>query len=506
MILLLGGTTETATIADSLAESGLAVLVSTLTATPLDRGNHPDIQQRTGLLDRTGMLSLIEERNIAAVVDATHPYAAEITAMASALCHELGIPYYRFSRPARTPKDAHVHAEPDHQAAARRACAAGSTVLLTIGSRNLEPYVEECRKTGSELYARVLPCNESMARCRDLGIPDTHVIAARGPFSVEENTALIVEHGITVLITKDSGDAGGVPAKIDAARGQGCAVVLVERPVSHDVGPVFDTVQQLVSAVAETCSRPFRLGTTSFILKDDILPNVRVLADMVDDVELLIFESGDLSPLPCDDVIEELSALAAQHGLSYTVHLPMDAWIGSEDERVRLQSVAKHIAVIRRFLPIQPAGFVLHCDLNEPRGDLENWRKTVGQSISEILKTGMSPDRLCIEILDYPFEWVEPVVSEFDVSICMDLGHIIAAGRSVTECMDRYLDRTKVVHLHGVYDARDHRSLATLSPGSLDQILSRLVNDNRRDRVVTLEVFDRTAFEESLALIKEHTS
>ena len=118
----------------------------------------------------------------------------------------------------------------------------------------------------------------------------------------------------------------------------------------------------------------------------------------------------------------------------------------------------------------------------------------------------MSPDRLCIEILDYPFEWVEPVVSEFDVSICMDLGHIIAAGRSVTECMDRYLDRTKVVHLHGVYDARDHRSLATLSPGSLDQILSRLVNDNRRDRVVTLEVFDRTAFEESLALIKEHTS
>ncbi|MDP6524818.1 MAG: cobamide remodeling phosphodiesterase CbiR [Kiritimatiellia bacterium] len=504
MILLLGGTTETAAIADGLANSGLPVLVSTLTQTPLNRGKHPNVQQRTGTLESAGMKALVKDSNITSVVDATHPYAAQVTETALHVCHELAIPYYRFNRPGRSENDAHIHAEPDHQAAAKKACKLGSVILLTIGSRNLEPYVEECRETGSELYARVLPCDDSLQKCRELGLPESHVIAARGPFSVDENEALIAEHGITVMVTKDSGDAGGVPAKIAAAKNRGCSLVFVERPIAHDSATDYETISSLVSAIVTAETRPFRVGTTSFILKDDILPNVRFLADKVDDIELLLFESDGQSPLPGEDVVEALASLATQHRLSYTVHLPLDAWIGSEDESVRSLSVAKHSAVIRRFLPLQPRGYVLHCRLNDPPGDLDRWREAVARSLDEILDAGIPPQRLCIEILDYPFEWIEPVVRAHGASICMDLGHVIAAGRSVTECIDQYLDRTEIVHLHGVDDKRDHRSLSKLPPDLLATILARLANDTKRDRVLTLEVFDRDTFEESLALIKEY--
>jgi len=504
VILLLGGTTEAPVIADSLAEAGMDVLVSSMTEAPGETEGHPDVEHRTGALDPSGMLELVKDRAIASIVDATHPYAAEVTETAMGICAELGIPYYRFNRPGGSHKAPHIVAEPNHRAAARRACSAGSVILLTIGSRNLEPYVEECRRVGCELFARVLPCDDSLVKCRQLGIAESHVIAARGPFSVEENEALIAEHGITVLVTKDSGDAGGVPEKMAAAKNQDCSVVLVERPTSRQEVSVYNTVSALVAAVTDAEARPLRIGTTSFIIKDDILPNVRFLADKVDDVELLVFESDEQSPLPGEQVIEELGSLAERHGLSYTVHLPLDAWIGSEDESVRVRSVEKHRTVIGCFEPIHPRGYVLHCRLNEPVGDLDKWRERVGRSLDGILDGGMTPQLLCAEILEYPFDWIEPVVRARGVSICMDLGHVMASGRSVTDCMDRYLDCTSVVHLHGVEDGHDHRSLSAVAPDVRAAILSRLSNDTTRSRILTVEVFDRTAFEESLVLLEEY--
>ncbi len=503
MILLLGGTTETAAIANGLSQSGLHVLVSTLTETPLDRGTHPNVQQRVGALDAAGMQSLIKQRSITGVVDATHPYAAEVTKIAASTCRELNIPYCRFSRPGRSKDDGDIHAQPDHQTAAEKACALGSVILLTVGSRHLEPYVEACRRAKRELFVRVLPCEDSLSKCRALGIPGSHVIAERGPFSIEENVALIEKHGVTVLVTKDSGEAGGVPEKIAAAKLQDCAVVLVERPAANASTRTYDTVETLIAAVVSAHSRPFRIGTTSFILKDDILPNVQFLAEKVDDVELLVFESEEQSPLPGEEVIGALASLAAQHALSYTVHLPLDAWIGSSDEQVRLQSVAKHTAVIRRFEPLQPHGYILHVLSNGPTADLDAWRKAVGLSIAGILETGVAAERLCVEMLDYPFAWIEPVVRQHGLSICMDLGHLLDAGKSLTEAMDLYLDRTAVVHLHGVGE-RDHQSLAKIPSDLLSHILSRLANETTRNRVLTMEVFDRAAFEESLALVEEY--
>jgi precorrin-6A/cobalt-precorrin-6A reductase len=99
MLLLLGGTSQTAAVALELARRGYRVLVSKATDVPLDVGDHPHIETRCGALDDEGLAELIHSRGIAAVVDVTHPYAIEIHARARRVARVLGIPYLPLVRP-----------------------------------------------------------------------------------------------------------------------------------------------------------------------------------------------------------------------------------------------------------------------------------------------------------------------------------------------------------------------------------------------------------------------
>ena len=92
MILLLGGTSDTAPLAGRLAKAGLHVLVSTATDEDLQIGRHPNIRRRCGRLDRADLSDVIERNSILAVVDATHPYAREVRENARAVAATLGIP------------------------------------------------------------------------------------------------------------------------------------------------------------------------------------------------------------------------------------------------------------------------------------------------------------------------------------------------------------------------------------------------------------------------------
>jgi precorrin-6A/cobalt-precorrin-6A reductase len=133
----------------------------------------------------------------------------------------------------------------DHAEAARMVCEAGRPVLLTIGSKNVRPYAEAAQRAGVTLVARVLSHADSIQTCRDAGIADEHIITGRGPFSVEENRRLIRQFGIGVLVTKDSGEAGGVLEKLEAARLEGCRVIVVGRP-TQPMDNVFDNIADVV--------------------------------------------------------------------------------------------------------------------------------------------------------------------------------------------------------------------------------------------------------------------
>ena len=107
---------------------------------------------------------------------------------------------------------------------------------------------------------------------------------------------------------------------------------------------------------------PFRLGTTSYIWPDDILPNVVQLAPLVDDVELVLFESDEYgSNLPDAATIVELGRLAQAHDLTYTVHLPLDLQL-ADDDSTRHPSLEKARRVIERTRALDPFAYVVHLD------------------------------------------------------------------------------------------------------------------------------------------------
>ncbi|MCK5171784.1 MAG: precorrin-6A reductase [Planctomycetes bacterium] len=251
MILLLGGTSETPEIANLLAENGIEVLISNLTGSASGWELSGGIRLRYGGLDAGAMCGLIAEEGITAIVDAGHPYAEELHNNAVESCSRMNISYFRYERPGADYDGCDVEFADGHEDGAELAFRIGHRILLTTGSRNLAPYVQAARDTGSKLYVRVLPGEESTACCRDSGVDQDAIIAGLGPFTAKCNIELIKKHSIDVLVTKDSGLAGGVAEKLQAAGACGIKVVVIRRPVIRQkTGECFEVISELIEQVS----------------------------------------------------------------------------------------------------------------------------------------------------------------------------------------------------------------------------------------------------------------
>ena len=254
---------------------------------------------------------------------------------------------------------------------------------------------------------------------------------------------------------------------------------------------------------------PFRLGTTSYIIPDDILPNLRHLRGRVDDVELVLFESEAFCNLPSPGDVADMAHLAQEAGLSYTVHLPLDTRTGSADEGERTASVGKCRRVIECTRALDPFAWILHLHGDRrgdpPTAEPARWVEQHRRSLDELLDGGPAPGRICVETLDYDFGYVAGLVEALDLSVCLDIGHLLVAGRSVSAHVDRWLDRTRVFHVHGVRpDGVDHAHAGYLPDGVLEELTERLaVLQGDGARVVTLEVFGEEDFEQSMVVVQE---
>jgi len=243
----------------------------------------------------------------------------------------------------------------------------------------------------------------------------------------------------------------------------------------------------------------FRLGSTSYVYPADILPNVRKLAPLVDDVELVLFEVNERSRLPSPDVIAELDALAETHDLSYTVHLPLDLRLAASDEGQRSLSVDKARRVIRRTRPLAPWAYVVHLDGAEIAGEptpamLAQWRDRAARSLEALGQEAGDLRLLAVENLEsYDPAAFLSLLDRLPVSLCVDVGHFLKNGEDGLPFLRAHLDRTRVVHLHGARDGRDHRGLNLLPDGLLAELLDLLVKVEYRG-VLTLETFAERYF------------
>jgi adenosylcobalamin phosphodiesterase len=250
---------------------------------------------------------------------------------------------------------------------------------------------------------------------------------------------------------------------------------------------------------------PFRLGCTSYVYPDDLLPNVRKMAPVVDDVELVLFESEPASNLPDRKVISDLVALARQYDLTYTVHFPIDRRAASPDrkERVRFQEQALKIMDMAR--PLDPFAYILHLEGIREGADeklRETWKAGAMETCEEIAGFhGLERSSIAVENLGYPIEWHRDIVRQYGFSFCLDLGHLWLYRQDWEAVLDGYLKDTRVIHLHGVSDGKDHLSIKKGDQVVLKDLVTTYLP--AFFHVVTLEVFSREATFGSIERLKQ---
>lgn len=251
---------------------------------------------------------------------------------------------------------------------------------------------------------------------------------------------------------------------------------------------------------------PFRLGTTSYIIPADILPNLRYLAGKVQDVELVLFEVDDgPNNLPTPAQVDEMNALALQHGLTYTVHLPLDLRL-ADDGSLHHVSLEKARRVIECARPLAPWAYVLHLDGKAVRDHpspeaYQRWLEQAEISLRQVGEWAGGLERLAVENLEgYPLDFYEPVFERVPVSRCVDVGHLWLDGHDPLAYLRRALPRARVIHIHGLAE-RDHRSLAFTAPGPLRAVLNELSRADYRG-VLTVEVFSEEDFLTSLEALE----
>ncbi len=249
----------------------------------------------------------------------------------------------------------------------------------------------------------------------------------------------------------------------------------------------------------------FRVGTTSYILPDDILPNVEYLAPLVDDVELVLFETDEYgSNLPTAEQCERLVELAKMHGITYTVHLPLDLRLADDGAEQHL-SLIKARRVIEATAALDPFAYTVHLDgrvLIEDRSEatLAQWQDNAADALRLVAGWLPAPELLAVENVE---KWdpsaFAPVLDRVPVSRTMDIGHLWLAGIDPMSHVRDWCARTRVVHLHGV-GSRDHQSLSHAPTESLNAVAGYLADCF--SGVLSLEVFNQDDFLSSLAALR----
>ena len=232
MILVLAGTSEGRQAAIDLEKEGLKVMAATATTYGgelLQKDFQGEISTRP--LDLEAMMELINLKGVIKVIDATHPFAEEVSKNAREACRLAGIEYERLEREGSDIKTGGgVLFARDTEEAVQLASGYKGNIFLTVGSSKLEHYTRSLDP--DRLIVRILPVKASLEKCLDLGIPPKNIIAMQGPFDEEINKLLFRRYQAVLIITKDSGPAGGVAEKITAARALNIPVILISRPQS----------------------------------------------------------------------------------------------------------------------------------------------------------------------------------------------------------------------------------------------------------------------------------
>ncbi len=241
-ILIFGGTTEGRTVAERLLAEGVPCTVCVATQYGEEvLQPHPLMSVHTGRLDCAGMTQLMLEEHFSCVIDATHPHAQLVSQEIKAACEQTGLPYLRLQREDADTKSSDIAREDeelkdrfciyvnDIEEAGTFLSSVPGRILVTTGSKELARFIKALGDS-SRITVRVLPAPESLHACTRAGLAGKQIFAMQGPFGTDMNCALIRHAHASWLLTKETGEAGGYPEKIEAVRKSGIRAVVIRTP------------------------------------------------------------------------------------------------------------------------------------------------------------------------------------------------------------------------------------------------------------------------------------
>ncbi len=288
-IALFAGTTEGRNISERIAytEGYSHIAADVFVATEYGREELPEtdrVKAFCGRLDSGQMKKVFSDKKYDIVVDATHPYATEVTANIRKACDETGTEYLRVLRDDdentedmndldRQPTDAD-HKNPGEKTAdpcetvfVKNADEAVSylentegNILVTTGSKELREFLK-IPDWKDRVYTRVLSTVEAVSECSAIGFRGRHLIAMEGPFSEEMNIATIRMTDAKWVVTKESGKNGGFEEKRRAAAETGSGLIVIERPVEEGVSLQY-VLRRLKAGIPDDDKNSFADRTT----------------------------------------------------------------------------------------------------------------------------------------------------------------------------------------------------------------------------------------------------
>ncbi|MER0285533.1 MULTISPECIES: precorrin-6A reductase [unclassified Clostridioides] len=246
MILILGGTSDSLFICDKINELKQPYILSVTTDYGKELAQRHTDNIILGKLGQEEMLKFIKDNHIVKIIDATHPYAVEVSKNAMYCSKLLNVEYIRFERKSLIEEINYDNKfiVDTIEEACKIANKIGKNIFIGTGSKNLNRFVEEIND--KNLVVRVLPTSEVILSCEKLGLNADNIIAMKGPFSQCINEETYKHYGIDLVITKESGIAGGFLEKVNACKSFNIPVIIIKREsinyenVINDVNKIKD--------------------------------------------------------------------------------------------------------------------------------------------------------------------------------------------------------------------------------------------------------------------------
>ena len=192
-----------------------------------------------------------------------------------------------------------------------------------------------------------------------------------------------------------------------------------------------------------------------------------------------------------------------EFNITYNIHMPVDIYLGHHKKEIRNCAIDTVLKFIDFTESLRPVTRTLHLNLNQKnmgKKEILKWKDCLRKSFEFFEESEFDISGFTIENLNYPYELLDDLLSEFDVGVCFDIGHLIMEKVDLSEIYEKYKNRIKIIHLHGSDGVIDHASLKYLSRKNSEKIIEILKDFTQS---VSVEVFSIQDLQESLEYLEQ---